>query len=385
MVNEILKVKDAQRKKKLLLSMYNRWVQLDMQAALDSAIMFKEQNKNDGVLDYVLITSGKIKFPVVYKWLMARIEDEGEKKVFTNMLFYEVARDSSPAFVLTYINLIENDVLKEGIMRVLIEQWAARDLASSLSWLQTQTLPESLQGIEDSLLARSAQQEEQESIGDMIRQMNPGKEKFKKTRDYAHQLAGTDIQTATDWARSLDDPKSYKIALSVVFEAWVKQEPDKARIFEELLAESDPDVRDHLLNEVSLDIASSNPKDLADMIEMVPTSAQPEIAEKVVRFWRGRNPQETVDWVRGLNTGTTRDHATVALTDHLLNIKKFDQVIELVSKVQDKQKQYEASVKIFERMYQYSPEQAKQAMDGADYLSAEQREQLSTALDNTKR
>ena len=118
LVNEILKVKDAQRKKKLLLSMYNRWVQLDMQAALDSAIMFKEQNKNDGVLDYVLITSGKIKFPVVYKWLMARIEDEGEKKVFTNMLFYEVARDSSPAFVLTYINLIENDVLKEGIMRL---------------------------------------------------------------------------------------------------------------------------------------------------------------------------------------------------------------------------------------------------------------------------
>ena len=367
-------------KRVLLELLLSYWLKLDTVSGLNFARSVKVNQHAGVLLGYAIHIAGGLNFTAVVGWINSLDTVDVEKESLINTLYYGIGNES-PISALKFIDLVDNLQVKKQIMQALLHRWYAQDSQSTLAWLDARKPDPYLEEIKIELTA-SVPKNSLDETGEQIRNMKTGQDKNKLTRDHANKLAGISIEQATNWARSLDDPESYKIALVVVFEEWVKQEPDKRKIFEELLTESDSNVRDHLLNEVSLDIAAGNPKDLAAMIDMVPTSAQPEIAEKVVRFWRGRNPQETVDWVSELHPGTTRDHATVAITDHLLNIKKFDQAIQLVSKVQDGLKQYETSAKVFMSMYENDPEKARNAIGSADYLSNRQREELIAMMEN---
>jgi hypothetical protein len=368
----------AENRRALMELLYSHWLKLDVESALDYARKSR-QAENGGMLqEYALVTGGAVSFPSVFNWVMAQKIEEAEKKALINMLYFGVGRESQ-VLALTFIDLLVDEVQKDQIMRALIEQWAAKDLPSTLSWMSSRELSESMEELKQTLILRSTGQESA-APDTAIRNMAAGQEKNKLAREYADQLAKTDISAAANWARSLDDPEAYKVALSAVFEAWVLQEPDKRKILQELLAESDSQVRDHLINEVALDIASSNPQDLAAMINQVPETAQSQVAEKIVRFWQVRSSEDTLKWITGLDAGPVKDRAAGVMAELLLNANNNEQAIALIKQMQEQTTRYESSKSLINRIKQRDPAEARKILDQLEFLSKEEKESIFAGL-----
>ena len=369
----------GQKAQALLIELYRRWVKVDVNSALTSARSLSQDNSK--LLENAVVAAGTASFPVTYQWITGQPFDDQQRAGLVNALYYGVG-GSLPAMVLTFIDLLPDGEQKNSITTVLVRQWAARDLQSALSWMNSRQLSGQMEQLKQSLLASDTAQDVSSS-GDLIREMKAGREKDRLAREYADQLAKTDVQAATNWARSLNDPESYRIALSAVFEAWVKQEPDKKKILRELLAESDSEMRDQLINEVALDIASSNPQDLAEVFDQVPESAQAQVAEKIVRFWQVRSPEETRGWVSSLDPGPVRDRAAGVLADQYISQDKTDEALALIGEVSNSASRYDLSRKLVARLGQSNPALADEVISNAGFLSEEEKASLRDSINNT--
>jgi hypothetical protein len=373
--NKIAEDVSAAESQNLLETLFARWVQLNVVNALDSARSFSDRNGIAAILENAIVAGGRIDFAAVYNWIGAQKNmPDGYQKALVNILYYGIGRDSQ-ILALAFIDLLPDDAQKEQILRALVEQWASQDMQAALSWLDSREQSGPVVALKNSLLARSTQQAA-ETPDKAIREMQAGMEKNKLAREYAGRLARTDIAEATAWARSLDDPEAYKIALSAVFEAWVIQEPDKKIILEELLAESDSAVRDHLINEVALDIASTSPQDLAAMINQVPETAQTQVAEKVVRFWQARSHEDTLSWINGLGKGPVKDRAVSVMTEYLLDGNRSEQAIALIGEIEEKSVRYESSKKLIDRVRHKDSAEAAKLLDDMKFLSPEEKESI---------
>jgi hypothetical protein len=330
------------------------------------------------LLRYALIKGGNVDFPATLDWLTRFPMDEEKKYNLISALFEGVAKES-PEYALQFLDLLAEDNFKDHIVRVLLEQWAEQDLMEAFAWANEQGPSQSLDNAVASLLFRLVDQNHPD-VGVLIRNMRAGEHKDVLAKKYADLLAGTDIQAAANWARTLDDPNSYGIALSTAYEAWFRSEPDKKIIMEQVLVESDSDLRDRLINEIALDMANSDPAELAAMVPRLPESAQLDVAEKAVRFWKERNPSSAMEWVESLSPGPVKDRVSVVMVDDLVTKGDRDRALLFAGTINDESLRYESAKKVMEYWHQVNPAEAQRVVHGIPYLSEDEKQSISALI-----
>lgn len=355
-----------------------RWAAKDLTAALNFADYLGDNAMRAALLRYTLIKGGQTDFPATLDWLIGHIVDEEEKHDLITALFEGVAKES-PEYALQFVELLRDENFKDHIMRVLLEQWGQRDMVAAFAWANEQGYSPVLDNAKASFLFRLMEMNPQEA-GALIRNMPAGEQKQTLARKYAGELAKEDVQAAANWARGLDDPDSYGIALSAAYEAWFLKEPDKKVIMEQVLVESDGDLRDRLINEIALDMANNNPADLAGMIDRLPESAQLDAAEKAVRFWKERNPAEALEWVNGLNTGPVKDRTSAVMAEDLVIKGNRDQALMLAGTIGDDSLRYDAARKVLQYWYQANPDEARRVVQGVPYLTETEKDSISSVM-----
>lgn len=358
--------------------LFARWAVKDLTAALNFADNLGDKTLRAALLRYTLIKGGQADFPATLDWLNGHIVDEEEKHDLIAALFEGVAK-ASPEYALRFVELLPDENFKDYIMRVVLEQWARQDMVAAFAWANEQGSSPILDNAKASFLFRLMKTNPQEA-GDLIRNMPAGEQKQTLARRYADALAKEDVQAAANWARSLDDPDSYGIALSAAYEAWFLKEPDKKVIMEQVLAESDSDLRDRLINEIALDMANNNPVELAGMIDRLPESAQLDVAEKAVRFWKERNPTATLEWVNGLNAGPVKDRTSAIMAEDLVIKGNRDQALMLAGTIGDDSLRYDAARKVLQYWYQTNPDEARRVAQGVPFLTETEKESISSAM-----
>lgn len=364
---------------RLMSLLLDRWIEKDMVAALDFVSHLEREGQQETLLRYTLIEGGYLDFRRVMDWISQ--QSEPKRQGLAALLYEGVAKDN-PEYALGFIDLLSDEDVKERIVRLVLEQWAERDIAEAVSWAYGQALPQTLDDVKRALLSRLIEQDAQEA-GAVIREMQAGHEKNTVARKYANLLARTDVQAAANWARSLDDRDAYGIALTAVYEAWFRSETDKKLIMEQVLVESDSDLRDRLINEIALDIANSNPAELAHMIDRLPTTSQQDVAEKAVRFWKERDPQQTLNWVNGLPSGPVRDRASKVMVEDFLLRGDKEGALSLALSIGERGARYESIRKIAEYWYDVNPDEARQTLNSISALTETEKEKISSGIQKT--
>jgi hypothetical protein len=339
---EVMATAPAEAINSLMESLFDRWIEKDPAAALDFA---------------------------------GRIEAESLLEALTGRLLYTEGAER----ILRLAELVNDEAVKARVMRMVLAQWAQQDISAALSWMNTQVLPPALDDMKASLLARLTKQNPQEA-GVLIRNMQAGHGKNTAARNYAATLAGTDIREAMSWAASLDDADAYGIALTAVYEAWFQTEPDKKLIMEQVLAESDSGLRDRLINEIALDIASMNPAELAAMVERLPETSQPDVAEKAVRFWKERDSAQALNWVKSLAPGPVKDRGSKVMVEDLLLKDDRQGAFSLAMTIGDNRVRYEAVKTVVQHWYAANPAEARQILDGNSLLSEAEKAGISSHI-----
>lgn len=356
-----------------------RWIEKDLAAALDFAGNLGDKTLREALLRYTLIKGGRVDFPATLDWVNRHIADEEEKYNLITAFFEGVAKES-PEYALQFVELLADENFKDHIIRVLLEQWAKQDMVSAFAWANDQgSSSPVLDNAKASFLFRLMNLDPQEA-GALIRNMPAGEQKEALARRYADELAKEDIEAAAAWARTLDDPNSYGVALSTAYEAWFRKEPDKKIIMEQVLIESDSSLRDRLINEIALDMANSNPAELAGMLDKLPDSAQLDVAEKAVRFWKERDPSATLEWVNGLNPGIVKDRTSAVMAEDLVIKGRRDEALMLAGAIGDQSLRYESAKKVLEYWYQVKPDEAQRVVHGVPYLSEAEKESISSLI-----
>lgn len=355
-----------------------RWVGKDLAAALNFADNLGDKAMREALLRYVLIKGGQTDFPATLDWLTVHIADDEEMHGLITALFEGVAKES-PERALKFAELLGDGNFKDYIVRVLLEQWAQQDMVAAFAWANEQGSSPMLENAKASFLFRLMEQNPQEA-GALIRNMPPGEQKETLARRYAGELAKQDVQAAANWARTLDDSNSYGIALSAAYEAWFLKEPDKKIIMEQVLVESDSDLRDRLINEIALDMANNNPAELAGMIDRLPESAQLDVAEKAVRFWKERNPTAALEWINGLNPGPVKDRTSAVMAEDLVIKGNRDQALMLAGTIGDDSLRYDAARKVLQYWYQANPDEARRVVQGVPYLTETEKDSISSVM-----
>jgi hypothetical protein len=357
---------------RLMQLLLDRWIEKDLAAALDFVSKLEEESIREALLRYAIVESGHLDFRGVLSWINGQPESKRHGMI---SLLYEGVAKETPEHALQFIDLLNDEEIKEHVVRTLLEQWAQRDMVAALTWMSAQTLPQTLDDIKTSLLSRLIKQYPQEA-GALIRSMPVGHEKNTVARNYADILAKTDIQAAGNWARSLDDPDSYSIALTAVYEAWFLNEPDKKIIMDQVLAESDSELRDRLINEIALDIANSNPAELAHMIDRLPATSQPDVAEKAARFWKERDSRQTLNWLGNLGSGPVRDRVGKVMVEDFMYKGDKEGALALAATIGDKKLRYESVRKAVQYWYQSNPAGAQETINSISFLSGTEKEML---------
>jgi hypothetical protein len=367
LAHEVINTIPAEHMQRLLQFLLDRWIEQDLSAALD---FVARSEKREMLLPYVLTEAGYLDFRGVLNWIGSQPEPVRQE---LNELLYTGVGQENPDYALEFIDLLDDGEGKERIMRLLLEQWAPRDIDAVLAWINSQTLPPRLADLKASLVSLQNLQE----AGDIIRNMQPGHEKNTMTRNHAELLARTNIQAAAGWARSLDDPDAYGIALTAVYQTWLSIEPDKQLIMEQALAESDGELRDHLINEIASHVASKDPADLAAMIDRLPPSSQQDVAEKVVLYWKERDLRQTLDWVRNQAPGPVRDRASRFMVDDLLLKDDRKGALSLATMIGNQSMRFESVKKVVAHWYMTNPAEAQQTLNGISFLSEAEKEMIS--------
>jgi hypothetical protein len=365
LAHEVINEASAEPMLRLLQLLLDRWIEQDLSVALDFVINLEVQEIREILLPYALTEAGYLDFRSVLDWIGR--QSEAARHRLTELLYAGVAQEN-PDYALELVDLLDDGEEKERIMRLVLEQWARRDIEAVLSWMDTQALPKTLADLKASLLASLPEQHLQEA-GAFIRNMQPGHEKNTMTRNHAELLARTSIQAAASWARSLDDPDAHGIALTTVYQTWLSIEPDKKLIMEQVLVESDGELRDRLINEIALHVASNNPADLAAMVDRLPTSAQQDVAEKVVLYWKEIDLRQTLDWVKNQAPSPMRDRASKFMVDDLLLKDDRRGALSLATIIGNKSMRFESVKNIVAYWYLINPAEAQQTLNGISFLS----------------
>jgi hypothetical protein len=344
LARELMAAAPAEALNRLMESLLGRWIEQDPAATLEFAGRIAPENLRENLLRHLL-----------YK--------------------------EHPERMLRFVELLNDEELKTRILRTALEQWARQDISAAWSWMNTQAqaLPPALDDMKASLLARLMEENPQEA-GTLIRNMQAGHGKNTAARNYAETLARTDIREAMGWAGSLDDPDAYAIALTAVYETWFRTEPDKKLIMEQVLAESDTGLRDRLINEIALDIASMNPAELAAMIDRLPETSQPDVAEKAVRFWKERDSAQAMNWVNGLAPGPVKDRGSKVMVEDFLFKGDRQKALALAFSIGDNRMRYESVRNVAENWYQANPSEARQALDGILFLSETEKASINSHI-----
>lgn len=375
---EILSAAEREQVPALLELLLARWVEHDLTAALNFAVNLVDAGIREPLLRHAFAKGGHHDFPGTLDWLTRYSFEEDKKYNLISALFEDVAKES-PERALQFAELLVEENFKDHIVRVLLEQWAERDLMAAFNWANEQGPSQALDNALASLLFRLVDQDHPEA-GVLIRNMRVGEQKEALARKYADKLAKTDILAAANWARTLDDPSAYGAALSTAYEAWFRTEPDKKVIMEQVLVESDSNFRDRLINEIALDMANSDPAELAAMVDRLPDSAQLDVAEKAVRFWKERNPTATLEWIEGLNSGPVKDKVSAVMVEDLVTKGERDRALLLAGSIGDKSLQYESAKKVIEYWYQADPDEARRVVHGIPYLSEAEKQSISSFI-----
>lgn len=366
---------------RLIELLLDRWFEKDLPAALNFVSNIEQADTRKALLQYALVEGAYLDFRGVMAWINR--QPESSRQDLAGMLYEGVGKEN-PGYALEFIDLLNEGEFKEHVMRVLLEHWGQWDTAAALSWMNAQVLPQSLGDVKASLLSRLMAQDPHEA-GGMIRNMQPSHQKNTLARKYADMMAMQDVQAAAGWARSLDDPNSYGIALTAVYEAWFRQEPDKRLIMEQVMAESDSDLRDRLINEIALDIANSNPAELAAMVDRLPETSQPDVAEKTVRFWKDRDPGQTLNWIDTLAPGPVRDRAVKIMVEDFLLRGDKEEALSLAATIEDRGLRYKAVRSAAEHWYQADPEEARRILNDISFLSESEKEAIDMHIQQIDR
>ncbi|HEX7028877.1 MAG TPA: hypothetical protein VF268_16675 [Gammaproteobacteria bacterium] len=375
---EILSAAPREHIAALLELLLARWAEQDLTATLNFAAGIQDAGLRETLLRHTLIRGGEIDFPATLDWL-TRFAMDKEKKYNLIAALYEGVAKESPERALRFVDLLAEDEFKDHIVRVLLEQWAEQDLMAAFAWANEQGPSQALDNALASLLFRLVDQDHPDA-GVLIRNMRASEQKDALARKYADKLAATDIQMAASWARTLDDPNSYGVALSTVYESWFRSEPDKKIIMEQVLVESDNDLRDRLINEIALDMANSDPAELAEMVHRLPESAQLDVAEKAVRFWKERNQSAALDWVEGLSAGPVKDRVSAVMVEDLMTKGNRDRALLFAGTIGDQSLRYQAAKKVLEYWYQVNPDEAQRVVYGVPYLSEAEKQSISSLI-----
>jgi hypothetical protein len=365
---------------KLMELLLDRWIEKDLAAALDFVSGIEARPMRETLLRYTLVEGGYLDFASVMNWISR--QPESKSADLASLLYTEVGKDN-PEHALRFIDLLTEEV-KDNVFRTLLEQWAQQDITAAFAWMNTQTLPAALENMRMSLLIRMTEQNPQ-MAGALIRNMQAGYEKNTAARKYAEMLAVTDIQETVRWAGSLNDADAYGIAMTALYETWFRTEPDKKLIMEQVLAESDSALRDRLINEIALDMANANPAELAAILHRLPTTSQPDVAEKTVRFWKDRNAEQAMNWVSSLAPGPVRDRASKVMIESFLFKGDRQGALSLAATIGDNRLRYDSIRNVVEYWYQANPAEARQAIEGISTLSAAEKARLSAQMQKTQR
>lgn len=369
----------AQHFNALMEQLLTRWVVHDTDAALDYAAALEGEQNGRHLLEYALLAAGGSDFGRAIEWL-SKQSPAGADKQKLLVALYQGPAGNTPREALRHIDLLEEGEFKDNMVSKLVGQWAQNDTAGALSWLNSQLpLTGALHQLHESLFS-SLMENDFDKAGALIQNMPVGERKHRLARRYVVELGERGIPEALQWARTLTDPESYRIALSAGYEAWLRQESAKTVILEELMSESDSDFRNHLINEVALDIAAQDPGKLGEVVDQLPPSAQGAVAEKVVRFWKERAPDEATAWVRELPPGTAKDHASSVLVQYFTKQRRQEHVLALTANIENSRMRYEAARRAVVDWYRRSPETALALLEQMSFLSDTERQSISSEL-----
>lgn len=388
--NEILNEAPSERRAELMARLLDRWAEQDLTAALDFAANLERYDQAVPLLQHVVRKAGETDFAGVMQWL-GRQSMAGPKKQHLLTMLYGKPAEAHPEAALAHVDQLPAGDFKNNVIRKLVGQWAREDPAAAREWLDSRPLDGPLRGLRDSLGGgppADAPDPAPETVTDKAEQilsMPVGDEKNRLAREYAEELAGENLEAAREWARTLNDPEAYKVALSAVYESWMRTEPDKTVILEELLGESDSGFRDHLINEVALDVASADPAALGEVLDQLPDSAQPDVADKIVRFWKERSPDEAAAWAGRLESGPAKDRANSILVEHYLGRDEQGRALSLIGSVEDSELRYELMKKTAEKWHRSNPDEARKMLAGIPFLSDSEKQSLDAHLQQQQR
>lgn len=364
----------------LMARLLKRWAAHDISEALQFAAGLTGEAGDEDWLKHAVVAAGRVDFARTVEWLEDESLQEGQHQSLLAAL-YQGAADKVPEQALEHIDSLQDDELRRNMVHKLVGLWAQQDAAAALGWLGSRVpLSEPLRQLHESLFSRF-KEDHFDRAGELIQGMPVSERKRQLARDYASELAQRDIPAALKWARGLNAPESYRMALSASYEAWLRAESDKSVILQELLGESDSGFRNHLINEVALDIAANDPAELGDLVSQLPESAQGDVTEKAVRFWQERAPDEAAAWVSRLESGPAKDRGSAVLVDHFTREGDRDRVLSLLNNIEDEQVRHDAAKRATSRWYRQSPDEAREMLEQMSFLNDAEREAIVSDLE----
>lgn len=362
----------------LMQLLLGRWLQQETVSALHFVYAIQTESIREAILPSTIIKAGSIDFYSVWEWIEQPRFAAVDKIYFINILYLGVAK-KNPEMALQNVRLLGDASLQMEIYTAIVKAWSQRDTFSALTWMNASDLLGQALSLRNEIFNEFIQ-ENPERASALIYEMPADEHKSALARKVATQYAKTNIHAAASWARSLRDEGSYRTALSAVFETWLSVEPDKSLIMEQVLAESDSVFRDHLVNEIALDVAARDPSELAKMITRLPPSSHPELAKKVVHFWKERDSAATLAWITSLDDGPVYDYAANVMALYLYEKGNAGQALSLIARIKDPVLRIDTIKHLAANLYRQQANAVRQMLDQITFLSADEKASIYLGL-----
>jgi len=361
---------ENERDEALLSLLFNEWIQYSPIEALS----FAQENKRVDWLMEGLRLAGKEHADDAFTWINTEISNLNLQRGLEAAVFSGIAQED-PRGALTRLDTYQEGPRKNQLLSTVLSEWTKSEPDSVFNWFEKQEPSTFLFNAYQEVMYNYIGQFPKESSV-LVAAMNGHSLQANFAHQAAQLLAKEDPQSALLWAKDLDGDAKKRAMRGIIEEWGVSSDTQGALDYVRGLPEGENNKQ--LFDVAVQRMAYADHEALKKQMNTFDEDQKKVAISSLAQIYSRYDPDMTATWIETLPEGAVRNSARDLAIRSANNPQA---ALMLSDTITDSAQRQEKIKEILQVMGQYDPDGAAEVLDGLANVSAEQKEELSVALD----
>ncbi|GHC03086.1 hypothetical protein [Cerasicoccus arenae] len=307
--------------KSVLRSIYERWINDDVEGALGALALEKDPQQ------YMSAWRAADKDPVlVMDWAHANLDGAVQDEFISTAINRMVRKD--PQMALSYIDSLPYGEAYTRALSNLSYNWARQDPEAAIAWFEAMPEGEDRNNAMRNVLSEYVNKDPEAAKAYFLSM--DGEMQGSAVSNLANRLVQNDPQQALAWINSLPDPDLQSRLIKETYSSWARE--DGSTLFAHLGADGFAKLDTNEQRNLMRSWADYSPREAADWLENAPEDQQKMLTDRVSREWLDHDTYEASIWISELPEGESREAAVKNLVNSISSsdpISALDWVVDI--------------------------------------------------------